>query len=132
MHSEVVTEQRRGTSTPDLCAGLACSVAHNYLDRVVSGRPIGRSIMFQGGVANNPSVVAAFQQIIGRPIRVHPYAKVSGAIGAALLVREARPTTTSFRGLDACRDQIVDDLVCRFLDGSQVKLQHSGMLGDRC
>ena len=57
MHSEVVAAQRRGTSVPDLCAGLACSIARNYLDRVVSGRPIGRSIMFQGGVASNPSVV---------------------------------------------------------------------------
>ncbi len=87
MHSEVVAAQRRGASTPDLCAGLAYSVARNYLDRVVAGRPVGRSIMFQGGVASNPSVVAAFRQILGIPVRVHPYAKVSGAIGAALLVR---------------------------------------------
>jgi len=112
MHSEVIAAQRRGTSTPDLCAGLAYSVAHNYLDRVVSKRPIGRSIMFQGGVAHNPSVVAAFQQILERPVRVHPYAKVSGAIGAALLVREASPTTTYFRGLDACRDQEVKSFEC--------------------
>ncbi|MHC4820021.1 MAG: BadF/BadG/BcrA/BcrD ATPase family protein, partial [Planctomycetota bacterium] len=112
MQSEVVAAQRRGTSTADLCAGLACSIAHNYLDRVVSGRPIGRSIMFQGGVANNPSVVAAFQQILGSTVRVHPYAKVSGAIGAALLVCEARPTITSFRGLDACRDQEVQSFEC--------------------
>ena len=38
MHSEVVAAQRRGVSTPDLCAGLAYSVARNYLDRVVAGR----------------------------------------------------------------------------------------------
>ena len=37
MHSEVVAAQRRGASTPDLCAGLAYSVARNYLDRVVAG-----------------------------------------------------------------------------------------------
>ncbi|MGA2063410.1 MAG: acyl-CoA dehydratase activase [Thermoguttaceae bacterium] len=113
MHSEVVAAQRRGTSTPDLCAGLACSVAHNYLDRVVSGRPIGRSIMFQGGVASNPSVVAAFRQILGPAVRVHPYAKVSGAIGAALIVREARPAATSFRGFDACRDRQVESFECQ-------------------
>ena len=74
MHSEVVAAQRRGTSTPDLCAGLAYSVTRNYLERVVAGRPIGRSIMFQGGVASHPSVVAAFQQILGTPVHVHPYA----------------------------------------------------------
>jgi len=112
MHSELIAAQGRGVSTPDLCAGLAYSVAHNYLDRVVSGRPIGSSIMFQGGVANNPAVVAAFRQILGKRVRVHPYAGLSGAIGAALLVRAARPTATSFRGLDACRDQRVTSFEC--------------------
>jgi predicted CoA-substrate-specific enzyme activase len=137
MHSEVVAAQRRGASTPDLCAGLACSVAHNYLDRVVSGRPVGRSIMFQGGVANNPSVVAAFRQILGTPVRVHPYAKVSGAIGAALLVRAARPTTTSFRGLDACRDQDVKSFECqacanRCQVNQMLVDRHKVYFGDAC
>ena len=81
MHSEVVAAQRRGTSTQDLCAGLAYSVAHNYLDRVVSGRPIGRSIMFQGGVANNPSVVAAFQKILETAAKVNADLIVMGTHG---------------------------------------------------
>jgi len=128
MHSEVVSAQQRGITPPDLCAGLAYSVAHNYLDRVVSGRPIGSSIMFQGGVANNPSVVAAFRQILGTPVRVHPYAKVSGAIGAALLVREARPTRTSFRGLDACREREVTSFECKVCAN---RCQVNQMLVDR-
>lgn len=113
MHSKVVAEQRDGTATRDLCAGLAYSVAHNYLDRVVSGRPIGHSVMFQGGVASNPSVVAAFRQILGAPVRVHPYATISGAIGAALLVREADPPTSFFRGLNACRNKEVTSFECK-------------------
>ena len=137
MHSEVVAAQRRGASTPDLCAGLAYSVARNYLDRVVSGRPIGRSIMFQGGVASNPSVVAAFQQILGSPVRVHPYAKVSGAIGAALLVRGARPTATAFRGFDACRDQEVESFECQACANrcqvNQILIErHKVYFGDAC
>lgn len=137
MHGKVVAEQRRGVSTPDLCAGLACSVAHNCLDRVVSGRPVGRAIMFQGGVANNPSVVAAFQQILGRPVHVHPYAKVSGAIGAALLVREARPAATSFRGLDACRGQVVKSFECEACanrcEVNQILIKrHKVYFGDAC
>ena len=137
MHSEVVAAQRRGISTPDLCAGLAYSVARNYLDRVVSGRPIGRSIMFQGGVASNPSVVAAFRQILGTPVRVHPYAKVSGAIGAALLVRGARPAATSFRGFDACRDQEVESFECKACANrcqvNQILIeQHKVYFGDAC
>jgi predicted CoA-substrate-specific enzyme activase len=137
MHSEVVAAQRRGTSTPDLCGGLAYSVARNYLDRVVAGHPIGRSIMFQGGVASNPSVVAGFQQILGVAIRVHPYAKVSGAIGAALLVRGAPPTATSFRGFDACRDQEVESFECKACANrcqvSQILIeQHKVYFGDTC
>ena len=112
MHSEVVAAQRRGVSTSDLCAGLACSVAHNYLDRVVAERKIGRSIMFQGGVANNPAVVAAFRQILRKPVRVHPYAEISGAIGAALLVRGSPPAKTAFRGLGACHDYEVESFEC--------------------
>lgn len=137
MHSEVVAAQRRGTSTEDLCAGLAFSVAHNYLDRVVSGRPIGRSIMFQGGVAHNPSVVAAFEQILGTPVRVHPHAKVSGAIGAALLIRDAHPTTTFFRGLDACQDQAVKSFECEVCANrcqvNQIQVErHKVYFGDAC
>lgn len=137
MHSEVVAAQRRGTSTPDLCAGLACSIARNYLDRVVSGRPVGRAIMFQGGVANNPSVVAAFGQILGRPVRVHPYASVSGALGAALLVREARLSATAFRGLGACREQEVTSFECQACANrcqvNQVLIdRHRVYFGDAC
>ncbi len=137
MHSEVVAAQRRGIATPDLCAGLACSVARNYLDRVVSGRPVGRSIMFQGGVASNPSVVAAFRQILGVPVRVHPYARVSGAIGAALLVREARPAATAFRGFDACRDQEVESFECKACANrcqvNQIPIEgHKVYFGDAC
>lgn len=38
-----------GAQVGDLCAGLAYSVAMNYLNRVVRGRKIGEVIYFQGG-----------------------------------------------------------------------------------
>ncbi len=112
MHSQVVAAQRRGTPAADVCAGLAFSVAQNYLDRVVAGRPVGRSVVFSGGVARNPAVVAAFRRILGVPVHVHPHAGVSGAMGAAHLVREARPARTAFRGLEACRDHEVRSFEC--------------------
>ncbi len=93
--------------------------------------------MFQGGVASNPSVVAAFRQILGIPVRVHPYAKVSGAIGAALLVRAAQPAATSFRGFDACRDQEVESFECQACGNrcqvNQILIeQHKVYFGDAC
>jgi len=59
MDTELVRAQERGAPVEDICAGLANSVARNYLERVVAGRPIGRRILFQGGTASNRAVVAA-------------------------------------------------------------------------
>jgi len=88
MDTELVHAASRGVALPDICAGLAFSVARNYLEKVVAGRAIGQAIVFQGGVASNPSVVRAFSLLLGKPINVHPYNRISGAIGAALLARE--------------------------------------------
>jgi predicted CoA-substrate-specific enzyme activase len=112
MESDLVHHQQQGRSVPDLTAGLAYSIAQNYLNRVVVGRPVGRKVLFQGGVAWNRSVVAAFGELLGRPVVVPPNHDVTGAIGAAMLAREALqkqaakagPTPTSprsrFRGFD--------------------------------
>jgi predicted nucleotide-binding protein (sugar kinase/HSP70/actin superfamily) len=88
-------------------------------------------------VASNPSVVAAFRQILGTPVRVHPYAKVSGAIGAALLVRGARPAATSFRGFDACREPQVESFECKACENrcqvNQILIErHKVYFGDAC
>jgi predicted nucleotide-binding protein (sugar kinase/HSP70/actin superfamily) len=99
METEVVAAQARGGSVENLCAGLAYSIARNYLDKVVGHRALGRNIVFQGGVASNTAVVAAFEAILGTSVQVHPYNRISGAIGAALAARMARPAQTRFKGL---------------------------------
>lgn len=105
MDTELVRAQQAGASVDDICAGLALSVARNYLDRVVAHRPIGRSVVFQGGTASNRAVVAAFQRLLDREIHVHPYNRLSGAMGAAVLAARAsssRPTRFfSFASLSA-------------------------------
>jgi predicted CoA-substrate-specific enzyme activase len=88
MESELADSLGRGVPVADISAGLAFSIARNYLEKVVAGRPVGRSIVFQGGVASNPSVVRALALETGRDIRVHPYNRIAGAIGAALMARE--------------------------------------------
>ncbi|MFW5739913.1 MAG: acyl-CoA dehydratase activase, partial [Myxococcota bacterium] len=57
MDTELVRAQQAGATIDDLCAGLALSVARNYLDRVVARRPVGGSVVFQGGTASNRAVV---------------------------------------------------------------------------
>lgn len=112
MESDLVHHQQHGAQVPDLTAGLAYSIAENYLNRVVNGRQIGSHVLFQGGVASNASVVSAFTALTGRDIVVPPNHDVTGAIGAALLAREtmdrrhADPAvrngdvSTRFRGFD--------------------------------
>ena len=113
MDSELVNALARDDSVPDLCAGLAYAIARNYLEKVVAGRPVGRRVVMQGGVASNRAVVAAFSGLLGREVQVHPHGRISGAIGAALAAcaaranraRRARANNTAFRGLDALESE---------------------------
>ncbi len=88
MERDVTAWMQRGTSIADLAAGLAYSVAVNYLNRVVRGRKIGEVIYFQGGTGYNDAVAAAFSEILGKRIIVPPHNGIIGAIGMALIARE--------------------------------------------
>jgi predicted CoA-substrate-specific enzyme activase len=90
MDTELVNALSGGISIPDVCAGLAYSIVRNYLEKVLAERPIGDHVVFQGGVASNPSVVQAFSLWLGKKIDVHPYNRISGAIGTALLAQRVR------------------------------------------
>ena len=76
---------RRGAALEDIVAGLAYSVATNYINRVVRGRRIGETIFLQGGTAYNDAVAAALSAIVGKRIIVPPFNGVMGALGVALL-----------------------------------------------
>jgi predicted CoA-substrate-specific enzyme activase len=105
MESDLNAHQQRGTPTGDLVGGLAYSIVQNYLQKVVGAKRVGRKILFQGGVANNRAVVAAFAQVTGKPITVPPHFDVTGAIGAAMLAREecADGRASRFKGWGVSR-----------------------------
>ena len=117
MERDVTGLLLKGAEVGDLAAGLAYSVALNYLNRVVRGRKIGNVIFFQGGTAYNDAVAAAFSQVLGKRIVVPPHNGVIGAIGMALIARDRmkgadRPSR--FRGYDLYRVQFTArDFVCR-------------------
>lgn len=108
MESDIVHHQQQGAKVDELTAGLAYAIAQNYLNRVANGRSIGQNVFFQGGVAWNQSVVAAFQGLTGRQITVPPHHDVTGAIGAAMLAmetlteqrRSGAAGPTKFKGFD--------------------------------
>jgi predicted CoA-substrate-specific enzyme activase len=105
MESDLNAHQQRGTATADLVGGLAYSIVHNYLQKVVGTKRVGAKILFQGGVANNRAVTAAFERVTGKPIVVPPHFDVTGAIGAAMLARDAcsNGKATRFRGWGVSR-----------------------------
>jgi len=106
MESDLVSHQRAGAGTDDLVAGLAYSIASNYLTKVVGDRKIGEKLFFQGGVAWNRGVVAAFEKLTGKKVTVPPHHDVTGAIGAAILAMEVETGNgTKFKGFDLSRKQ---------------------------
>jgi predicted CoA-substrate-specific enzyme activase len=102
MESDLVHHQQKGAPKEDIVAGLAYSIVYNYINKVVEGRRIGDNIFFQGGVAFNRAVTAAFETVLGKPVTVPANHEVMGAIGAALMARDnAREDGSTFKGWDA-------------------------------
>jgi predicted CoA-substrate-specific enzyme activase len=100
MSSELRRKQEEGFTRPDLLAGLAYSVAQNYLSRVVGRRKIGRFISFQGGVAGNQAVRRALERLLELPIHVHQHHEIAGAVGAALMASKRVRGSSQFGGFD--------------------------------
>ncbi len=138
MDSDLVHHIQLGKEKQDLCAGLAYSIAQNYLDMVVRSRPIGTNVIFQGGVASNAAVHAAFEAILERPITVHPYPTHSGAIGAALIARDEMADRAScfsgFMHLD--QHYALESFVCSECENAceikRVKSERPASFGSIC
>jgi predicted CoA-substrate-specific enzyme activase len=105
MENSLLSKQQRGAPKEDLVAGLAYSIVQNYINRVVGDRAIGKKIFFQGGVAFNKSVVAAFERYLEKQIIVPPHHDVTGAIGMAIIAKKYMESKkglqeTTFKGFD--------------------------------
>jgi predicted CoA-substrate-specific enzyme activase len=85
MENSLMANLQKGADKDNLLAGLAYSIVQNYINRVVAGKKIGENIFFQGGVAFNKAVVAAFEKYLDKKITVPPHHDVTGAIGMALI-----------------------------------------------
>ncbi len=90
MESDLVSHQQMGFSKSDLVAGLSHSVITNYLEKVVSGSPIGNKILFLGGVAENKAIVSALESQLSKDVNTSTVGTLSGAIGAALTAYDER------------------------------------------
>ncbi|NWF77512.1 MAG: hypothetical protein HXY36_02795 [Chloroflexi bacterium] len=96
MGQAVASAQQEGVPLEIITASLANSIAKNYLSKVVEHRKLGDKIILTGAVFYNEAVVSAFhQQLEGKKLTVAEHKEVSGAIGAALLAKEAMAPTKS-------------------------------------
>jgi len=119
MESDLVSYHQKGVAREDLIAGLCYAIVHNYLNRVVGKRKIGKRVMFLGGPSLNKGVVAAFENALGMGLLVPRHREVLGAYGAALclhekMLSEGRQKST-FRGLEsAVKDRMsYREITCR-------------------
>lgn len=98
--SDMIHKQQMGHSIPDIIRGLCEALVRNYLNNVGKGKEILPPVVFQGGVAANAGIKAAFERALGMPVHIPKYFNVMGAIGAAQLAREevARAAATRFKG----------------------------------
>lgn len=101
--SDMIHKQQTGHRTEDIVAGLCDALVRNYLNNVGKGKELAPPVVFQGGVAANAGMRAAFEKALGQEVIVPQYFNVMGAIGAAILAREeiALGGTTRFKGFEA-------------------------------
>ncbi len=107
MNSSITTEQKNGKSIEDIIAGLCRSVIDNLFMKVIRDRNVsylGNRIVVQGGTFKNDAVLRAFEQHTNADVVRPRHAGEMGALGIALLTRDAmRGGTSSFIGFEALR-----------------------------
>ncbi|MGI6697276.1 MAG: acyl-CoA dehydratase activase [Clostridia bacterium] len=103
--SDMIHKQQLGHPVESIIAGLCEALVRNYLNNVGKGKDIRPPVVFQGGVAANIGIKAAFERALGFEVAVPENFIVMGAIGSALLARDhsRKHDKTRFKGFDASK-----------------------------
>jgi len=101
--TDMIHKQQMGHSLADILAGLCQALVRNYLNNLAKGKDVRDKVVFQGGVAANAGMRRAFEEALGCSVHVPPHYGEMGALGAALLAREARKAASGFKGFDLAR-----------------------------
>lgn len=103
--SDMIHKQQTGHRVEDIIAGLCEALVRNYLNNVGKGKELLPPFVFQGGVAANAGIRAAFTKALGIEAIVPEHYMVMGALGVALLAKEEAESrhgfATAFRGFAA-------------------------------
>jgi len=140
--SDMIAKQQYGFSKAEIINGLCEALVRNYINNLGRGKKLEPPFVFQGGVAANKGIKAAFEREVGHEVVILEHYNVMGAIGAAILAREhvlSTGTPTGFRGFEASDfDFIPASFECSGCDNCceviKVELNKKivAMWGDRC
>ena len=103
--SDMIHKQQTGHTTEDIVNGLCEALVRNYLNNLAKGKDIQEPIVFQGGVAANVGIAAAFGRALEKKLIIPEPYDVMGALGAAIIARQkkkaSRNFVTAFQGFEA-------------------------------
>lgn len=139
--SDMIHKQQLGYDASDIIRGLCEALVRNYLSNVGKGKDIRQKVFFQGGVAANLGMKAAFENALGFGVYVPDNYNVMGSIGAAIIAKSAAEKNggTKFKGFELADSSFVSSsFECNGCTNrcEVVRIQEKeaviGCFGDRC
>ncbi len=139
--SDMIHKQQLGYNESDIIKGLCDALVRNYFNNVGKGKAIESKVFFQGGVAANIGMKAAFEETIGSSVIIPEHYNMMGAIGAALLAKSQAEKNgkTNFKGFELAESIFVSSsFECEGCTNrcEVVRILENGMeigcFGDRC
>lgn len=139
--SDMIHKQQLGYNQPEIIRGLCDALVRNYLNNIGKGKTILPKVLFQGGVAANKGMKAAFENALGFEIHVPEHYNMMGAIGAAIIAKKTvkKVGRTNFRGFELAGSNIFSkSFECEGCTNKceVVKIYENnaviGYFGDRC
>lgn len=107
--SDMIHKQQLGYNQSEIIRGLCDALVRNYLNNIAKGKTILPKVLFQGGVAANKGMKAAFETALGCEIYVPEHFNMMGSIGAALIAKSTveKSGKSRFRGFELADSNIV-------------------------
>jgi predicted CoA-substrate-specific enzyme activase len=101
--SDMIAKQQFGFSKAEIINGLCEALVRNFLSNLARDKQMNAPVLFQGGVAANKGIQAAFERELKNTVTVPACYNVMGAVGVALLARRQFIKTkqsSKFRGFE--------------------------------
>jgi predicted CoA-substrate-specific enzyme activase len=139
--SDMIHKQQLGYNEGDIIKGLCEALVRNYLNNVAKGKEIKQKALFQGGVAANEGMKAAFEEALGFEVEIPEHYNMMGAIGAAIIAKDAAEKLgkTNFKGFHIADSKFISkSFECTGCPNSceVAKIEENnvivGCFGDRC